>query len=115
MLNAFVSCVLRQNARAILTATGSVFTNVFSHCVTLIRVLLSQIIESYSDTQVLVLVVMECKRANVIYVYELIFILNTSRSTECRPRLLSLDITIAMCNLQAENTEILICRVNSEK
>ncbi len=39
--------------------------NTFSHCVTLTRVLLSQII-SYSDTKVLVLVVMECKRASVI-------------------------------------------------
>ena len=57
--------------------------NVFSHCVTLIRVLLSQMI-SYSDTKVLVLVVMECKRANVIYVYELIFLLHTSRSRKCR-------------------------------
>ena len=44
--------------------------NEFFHCVTLIRILLLQII-SYSDTKVLVLVVMECKRANVIYVYEL--------------------------------------------
>ncbi len=41
-------------------------------------VLLSQII-SYSDTKVPVLVVMECKRANVIYVYELIFLLHTSK------------------------------------
>ncbi len=56
--------------------------NAFSHCVTLIRVLLSQII-SYSDTKVPVLVIMECKRANVINVYELIFLLHTSRSTEC--------------------------------
>ena len=54
--------------------------NAFSHCFTLIRALLSQII-SYSDTKVPVLVVMECKCANVIYVYELIFLL--SRSTEC--------------------------------
>ncbi len=52
--------------------------NAFSHCVSLIRVLISQII-SYSDTKVPVLVVMECKRANVIYVYELIFLLHTSR------------------------------------
>ena len=36
--------------------------NAFSHCVTLIRFLLSQII-SYSDAKVPVLVVMECKRA----------------------------------------------------
>ncbi len=56
--------------------------NAFSHCVTLIRVLLSQII-SYSDTKVQVLVVMEYKRANVIYVYKLMFLLHTSRSTEC--------------------------------
>ncbi len=54
----------------------------FSYCVTLIRVLFSQII-SNSDTKVPVLVVMECKRANVIYVYELIFLLHTSRSTAC--------------------------------
>ncbi len=46
--------------------------NAFSHCVTLILVLLSQII-SYSDTKVPVLVVMECKHANVICVFELIF------------------------------------------
>ncbi len=39
----------------------------FSHSVTLTRVLLPQII-SCSDTKVLVLVVMECKRASVIYV-----------------------------------------------
>ncbi len=57
--------------------------NAFSHSVTPIRNLLSQII-SYSDTKVPVLVVMEYKRANVIYVYELIFLLHTSRSTECR-------------------------------
>ncbi len=56
--------------------------NAFSPCVTLIRVLLSQII-SYSDTKVPVLVAMECKRANVNYVYELILLLHTSRSTEC--------------------------------
>ena len=37
--------------------------NAFSHCVTLIRALLLQII-SYSDTKVPVLVVMECKRAS---------------------------------------------------
>ncbi len=45
--------------------------NAFSHCVTLIRVLLSQII-SYSDTKVPTLVVMECKLKceNVIYVYK---------------------------------------------
>ncbi len=56
--------------------------NTFSHCITQIRVLLSQII-SYSDTKVPVLVVMECKRANVVYVYEVIFLLHTSRSTVC--------------------------------
>ncbi len=39
---------------------------------------------SYSDTKVPVLVVMECKQANVIYLYELIFLLHASRSTECR-------------------------------
>ncbi len=39
--------------------------NAHSRCVTLIRVLLSQMI-SYSDTKVSVLVVMECKRASVI-------------------------------------------------
>ncbi len=58
--------------------------NMFSHCVTLTHILLSQII-SYSDTKVPVLVVMECKRANVVYVYELIFLLHTSRSTESNP------------------------------
>ena len=54
-----------------------------SHCVTLTRVLLWQII-SYSDTKVTVLVVMEFKRASVLYVRELIFLLHTSRSTEYR-------------------------------
>ena len=54
--------------------------NAFSHCVTMTRVLLPQII-SCSDTKVSVLVVIECKRASVIYVYELIFLLHTSRST----------------------------------
>ena len=56
--------------------------NALSHCVTLIRVPLSQMI-SYSDTKVPVFVVMECKRASVINVYEVIFLLHTSRSTEC--------------------------------
>ena len=55
--------------------------NVFSHCVTLTCVLLQQII-SYSDTKVPVLVVMKNKRASVLYVCELIFLLHTSRSTE---------------------------------
>ncbi len=55
--------------------------NAFFHCVTLTRVLLPQII-SYSDTKVPVLVAMECKRASVLYVYELIFLLHPSRSTE---------------------------------
>ncbi len=59
--------------------------NAFSHCVTLIRVLPSQII-SYSDAKVPELVVMKCKRANVTYVYELISLLHTSRSTECSLR-----------------------------
>ncbi len=54
--------------------------NTFSHRVTLIHVVLSQII-SYSDKKLPVLVVMEYKRASVIYVYELIFLLYTSRST----------------------------------
>ena len=49
--------------------------NMFYHCVTLIRVLLSQII-FYSDTKALVLV-MECKCSIVIYVYELIILLHT--------------------------------------
>ena len=52
--------------------------NAFSHCVTLTRVLLPQI--SYSDIKVPILVVMECKRASVLY--ELTFLLHTSRSTE---------------------------------
>ncbi len=56
--------------------------NAFSHCVTLTRVQLPQII-SCSDAKVRVLVVMEYKRASVLYVYE-IFLLHTctSRSTE---------------------------------
>ena len=37
---------------------------------------------SYSDTKVPVLVVMECKYASVVYVYEMILSLYTSRSTE---------------------------------
>ena len=54
--------------------------NAFSHCVTLRHVLLLQII-SYSDTKVPVLVVMEYKRAIVLYTYEMIFLLHTSRLT----------------------------------
>ena len=54
--------------------------NALSHCITLTRVLLLQII-SYSDTKVSVLLVMECKRVCVIYVYKMIFSLHTSRST----------------------------------
>ncbi len=69
--------------------------NTFSHCVTLICVLLSQII-SYSDTKVLVLVVMECNRASVIYVYKLIFLLHTSRATECMCCTARLHIHISM-------------------
>ncbi len=58
--------------------------NAFSHWITLTCVLLPQII-SYSNTKVAVLVVMEYKRARVLYVsYELIFLLHTSRSTEYR-------------------------------
>ncbi len=53
----------------------------FSHCVTLTHVLLPQII-SYSDTKSVCSCCYECKRASVIYVYELIFLLHTSRSTE---------------------------------
>ncbi len=56
--------------------------NASSHCVSLTRVLLPQII-SYSDTKVPVLVVMEYKRASVGYVYELTYLLHTSKSTEC--------------------------------
>ena len=55
--------------------------NTFSHCVTLIHVLLPQIISyMYFDTKVPVIVVMGCKHASVIYVYGLIFLLHTSRS-----------------------------------
>ena len=57
--------------------------NAFSHCVTLRCVLLPQII-SYLDTKVPVFVVMEYKRASVLYAYEMIFLLHTSRSTEYR-------------------------------
>ena len=46
--------------------------NAFSHCVSLTRVLLPQII-SYSDTKVPVLVVMEYKRASLGFVYELTY------------------------------------------
>ena len=56
--------------------------NAVFYCVSLTHVLL-QII-SYSDTNVPVLVVMGCKRASVLHVYELIFLLHTSRSTEYR-------------------------------
>ncbi len=56
--------------------------NMFSRCVTLTHILLPQII-SYSDTKVLVLVVMECKKhASLIHIYELIFLFYISRSTE---------------------------------
>ena len=57
--------------------------NAFSHCVTLKRILLPQII-FYSVTKVPVLVVVECKRASVVHVYELAFLLHTSSSTEYR-------------------------------
>ena len=49
--------------------------NMFSNCVTLTCVLLSQSI-SYSDTKVSGLAVVECKHARVIYVYELTFLLH---------------------------------------
>ena len=55
--------------------------NTFFHCVTLTRILFPQII-SYSGTKVSVLVVMERKRASVLHVYQLTFLLHTSRSTE---------------------------------
>ncbi len=71
---------LLQNVCVILTVDWE-RVNAFSHCVTSTDTLLPQII-SYSDTKVLVLVVMEYKRASVLYVYELIFLLHTSRSTE---------------------------------
>ncbi len=81
MLNASVSRVLRQNSRAILTAFGSVQTR---------SPFLNSDTRSTSANYLLlrykvpVLVVMECKRASVFYVYELIFLflLHTSRSTE---------------------------------
>ena len=47
--------------------------NVFSHCVILWCVLLTQIISLYSVTKVSVLVVLEYKCKSVIYVYELVF------------------------------------------
>ena len=54
--------------------------NMFSHCVTLACILLPQIL-SYSDTKVLVLlVVTECNPASGIYVYELIFLLQGQQS-----------------------------------
>ncbi len=55
--------------------------NAFSLCVTLTHILLP-LINSYSDTNVPVLLVMECKRASVIHIYELTFLLHTSRSRE---------------------------------
>ena len=55
--------------------------NAFSHCICLTRILLPQII-SYSDTEVPVLVVMEYKHVSAGYVYELIYLLHTSKSTE---------------------------------
>ena len=80
-VNVSVSCVLRQNAHDFDCDWQRV--NKFFHCVTLIHVLLSQII-SYSHTKVPVLVVMECQRAHVIYVYELLFysILQGQQSVE---------------------------------
>ena len=82
LLNASVSCVhciASKCAHDFDWDWQHVYT--VSHCATLIRVPLSQII-IYSDTKEPALVVMECKRANVIYVCELIFLLHTSRSTE---------------------------------
>ena len=52
--------------------------NSFSHCVTLAHILLPHII-SYSETKMLVLVVVECKRVSLIYAYELIFLLHISK------------------------------------
>ncbi len=71
LLNTPVSCVLHERR------SDWQHVNAFSHCVTLKCILLPQII-SYSDTKMLVLVVMECKRACVIHVYELTFLLHTS-------------------------------------
>ena len=61
--------------------------NTFFHCVTNLlwdAFKLWQII-SYSDTNVPVLVVMEYKRASVLYLYEILVLLHTSRSTEYTP------------------------------
>ena len=63
LLNASVSCVLRQNACATLRLEGC--KRVFPLRYSDTRSILSQII-SYSDTKVPVFVVMECKRVNVI-------------------------------------------------
>ncbi len=80
LLNAPVSSVLHKNVCDF--DCDWQHLNVFSHCLTLTRVL--QMI-SYPDTKVPVLVVMEYKRASVLYVYKLIFLLHTSRSTEYNP------------------------------
>ncbi len=71
-----IKCIASKFARDIDSDWQRV--NAFSHCITLKHVLLPQII-SYSDTKVLVLGVMECKHASVIYVYKLTFLLHTSR------------------------------------
>ena len=89
LLNApIIKHITSKVVRDILSAACSVYTR-FSHCVNLTSVLLPQII-SYSDAKVSGLVVMKCKRTSVIYVYELTFLLHTSRSTEYRPALDSL-------------------------
>ncbi len=81
LLNAPVSSFLRKKCAHDCNCDRQ-HVNAFFYCVTLVHGLLLQII-SYSDTKVPVLVVMECKRASVIYVYQLTFLLHTSRSTEC--------------------------------
>ena len=73
--------------------------NAFSHCVTLTRVLLLQII-SYSVTKVSVHVVKEYMCTCVIYVYELVFLLHTSRSTEYKNKSFNiLSLLIKMMNV----------------
>ena len=82
LLNVPLSSVLHPNALAILTVTKE-HVNTFSHRITLTRFLLPQSI-SFSDTKVLFNCYGMYKRASMTSVYEFIFLVYTSRSTEQR-------------------------------
>ena len=82
LLNAPVSSVLRQNAHTILTATGCVQTHfpivLLWHTFYISKLSLTQI----QKCRFLLLWNVSV-HTSVLYVYELIFLVHTSRSTEC--------------------------------